>query len=198
VVRSEPYGRSSVLPPERWEQTPTVAQEMILGQAEAPGPVVGGDRAAEGDGRRVGAAVAAQLAQLLSAALVRSTSDHATTAPQPQEASACNAPHLSSGHERSAVDMLVLVFKLPRGLIPQDRVEIRVMVVGDPGFELSDQGQWTGPFLQPETFLLQGTPLVLQRGFEMWCNAAHYPCMEGGQHERTDRNHSEDELGDPR
>src|SRR6267378_5668258 len=26
--------------------------------------------------------------------------------------------------------------------------------------------------------------LVLQRGFEMWCNAPHYPCVEGGQHDR--------------
>ena len=40
--------------------------------------------------------------------------------------------------------------------------------------------------------------LVLQRGFEMWCNVAHQPCVEGGQHDRTDRDHAQDGLGDPR
>lgn len=29
VVRSEPYGRSALLPPEIWEHTPPVAQETI-------------------------------------------------------------------------------------------------------------------------------------------------------------------------
>ena len=40
--------------------------------------------------------------------------------------------------------------------------------------------------------------LVLQRGFEMWCNAVHQPGVEGGQHARTDRNQAQDGLGDPR
>ena len=40
--------------------------------------------------------------------------------------------------------------------------------------------------------------LVLQRGFEMWCNTAHQPCMEGGQHNGPNRNHTQDGLGDPR
>ena len=40
--------------------------------------------------------------------------------------------------------------------------------------------------------------LVLQRGFEIWCNAAHQPCMEGGQHDGPDRDHAQDGLGDPR
>ena len=31
----------------------------------------------------------------------------------------CNAPHVSSGHERSAVATVVFPFKLPRGFIPQ-------------------------------------------------------------------------------
>ena len=40
--------------------------------------------------------------------------------------------------------------------------------------------------------------LVLQRGFEIWCHAAHQPCMEGGQHDGPDRDHAQDGLGDPR
>src|SRR5712692_7191315 len=40
--------------------------------------------------------------------------------------------------------------------------------------------------------------LVLQRGFEMWCNAARQSCMEGGQHDGPDRDHAQDGLGDPR
>jgi hypothetical protein len=40
--------------------------------------------------------------------------------------------------------------------------------------------------------------LVLQRGFEMWCNSAHQPGMAGGQHERTARDHAKDGLDDPR
>ena len=40
--------------------------------------------------------------------------------------------------------------------------------------------------------------LVLQRGFEMWCNAAHQPCVEGGQHDHTDRDHAQDGFGNPR
>ena len=50
--------------------------------------------------------------------------------------------------------------------------------------------------------ILQGSEckraLVLQRGFEIWCNAAHQPCMEGGQHDGPDRDHAQDGLGDPR
>jgi len=40
--------------------------------------------------------------------------------------------------------------------------------------------------------------LVLQRGFEMWCNAARQSCMEGGQYDGPDRDHAQDGLGDPR
>ena len=40
--------------------------------------------------------------------------------------------------------------------------------------------------------------LVLQRGFEMWCHAAHQPCVEGGQHNGPDRDHTKDGVGDPR
>src|SRR5713226_5756519 len=40
--------------------------------------------------------------------------------------------------------------------------------------------------------------LVLQRGLEMWCNAARQSCMEGGQHDGPDRDHAQDGLGDPR
>src|SRR6266851_2223099 len=40
--------------------------------------------------------------------------------------------------------------------------------------------------------------LVLQRGFDMWCNAAHQPYVEGGLHDRADRDHTQDGLGDPR
>src|SRR6266699_3088719 len=40
--------------------------------------------------------------------------------------------------------------------------------------------------------------LVLQRGFEMWCNAARQSCMEGGQHDGPDRDHAQDGFGDPR
>ena len=40
--------------------------------------------------------------------------------------------------------------------------------------------------------------LVLQRGFEMWCNAAHHPCVEGGQHDRPDRDDPTNGFGDPR
>jgi len=42
------------------------------------------------------------------------------------------------------------------------------------------------------------TALVLQRGFEMWCNAAHHPCVEGGQHDRPDRDDPTNGFGDPR
>src|SRR5215217_4702017 len=38
--------------------------------------------------------------------------------------------------------------------------------------------------------------LVLQRGFEIGCHAAHQPCMEGGQHDGPDRDHAHDGLGD--
>src|SRR3989442_14139870 len=40
--------------------------------------------------------------------------------------------------------------------------------------------------------------LILQRGFEMGCNAARQSCMEGGQHDGPDRDHTQDGLGDPR
>src|SRR5258708_5167880 len=40
--------------------------------------------------------------------------------------------------------------------------------------------------------------LILQRGFEMWCNAASQPCVEGGQHERRDRDDPTDGFGAPR
>jgi hypothetical protein len=43
---------------------------------------------------------------------------------------------------------------------------------------------------EPDLILI--VALVLQRGFEMWCNSAHHPCMEGGQQERTDRHHNEE------
>ena len=51
---------------------------------------------------------------------------------------------------------------------------------------------------QEKTVRFLEVVLVLQRGFEMWCNAVHQPCVEGGQHDRTDRNHAQDGLGDPR
>ena len=40
--------------------------------------------------------------------------------------------------------------------------------------------------------------LVLQRGFEMWCNTARQSCMEGGQYDGPDRDYTQDGLGDPR
>src|SRR5713101_606149 len=40
--------------------------------------------------------------------------------------------------------------------------------------------------------------LVLQRGFEMWCHAAHQSGMEGGQRDGPDRDHAQDGLGDAR
>src|SRR3989449_3510923 len=49
-----------------------------------------------------------------------------------------------------------------------------------------------GKALEPLAFL------VLQRGFEMWCNAAHHPCVEGGQHDRPDRDDPTNGFGDPR
>src|SRR2546426_9746704 len=48
------------------------------------------------------------------------------------------------------------------------------------------------------TSILCSKDLVLQRGFEMWCNAARQSCMEGGQHDGPDRDHAQDGLGDPR
>jgi hypothetical protein len=41
-------------------------------------------------------------------------------------------------------------------------------------------------------------PLVLQRGFEKWCNVARQPSMEGGQHDEPDRDRAQDGRGDPR
>src|SRR5712692_11109553 len=41
-------------------------------------------------------------------------------------------------------------------------------------------------------------PLILQRGFEMWCHAAHQSGMEGGQRDGPDRDHAQDGLGDAR
>jgi len=46
--------------------------------------------------------------------------------------------------------------------------------------------------------VLVGVVLVLQRGFEMWCNAARQSCMEGGRYDGPDRDHAQDGLGDPR
>ena len=40
--------------------------------------------------------------------------------------------------------------------------------------------------------------LVLQRGFEMWCNTARQPRVGGGQHDRPDRDRAKDGFGDPR
>ena len=40
--------------------------------------------------------------------------------------------------------------------------------------------------------------LVLQRGFEMWCNTARQPCVGGGQYERPDRDRAKDGFGNPR
>jgi hypothetical protein len=40
--------------------------------------------------------------------------------------------------------------------------------------------------------------LVLQRGFEKWCNVARQPSMEGGQHDEPDRDRAQDGRGDPR
>jgi DNA topoisomerase VI subunit B len=45
---------------------------------------------------------------------------------------------------------------------------------------------------------LPAATLVLQRGFEKWCNVARQPYMEGGQHDEPDRDRAQDGLGDPR
>ena len=46
---------------------------------------------------------------------------------------------------------------------------------------------------------LHGTHVVvLERGWETYCDAAHAAWVEGGQHDGPDRDRAQDGLGEPR
>src|SRR5687768_3819365 len=67
----------------------------------------------------------------------------------------CNAPHLSSGEERRTGAVVVVAFKLPGRFVAQGGVEVLLVVRGDPGFQGTDYGKGTGPFLEPEAFFFE-------------------------------------------
>jgi hypothetical protein len=68
---------------------------------------------------------------------------------------ACSAPHMSSGHARSPVAPVLVMFKRPRGLVASGGVQIMLVVGCKPDFQRPDEGQGTGPLLPPEAFFFE-------------------------------------------
>lgn len=69
--------------------------------------------------------------------------------------SACSAPHLSSGHEVSAVAGSMFLFDLTRRSIPVGQMQISRVIPIDPRRQDKVQFQETRPLTEPEEFFLQ-------------------------------------------